>query len=418
MPLLTIWKSAPDAVNQMSIEQIVTSAGDGNLKDDSICSSEFREYISQASSGKLASYVEHCLTTAFDKSGLVLQDLVNELGRRLDYKVTNGLYQGVKNGVGFDGLWLSPEGHTIIAEVKTTDAYRISLDTIAGYRSKLQASGQVAAFSSILIVVGRKDTGELESQVRGSRYAWDIRLISVDALIKVVQLKEGTEGSETGLKIRSLLAPMEYTRLDGVIDVVFTAAKDVEEAVSTVAGEVDEPSQTQTSGGKEKGVWQLTDATLLQNKRDEIVVAMSKSLDVVLINKSRAQLWNASHNTRLACTISKRYTKPSAYPYWFGYRSQWHKFLSEADTAYMAFGCMDLPISFAIPLSVMTSLLDSLNTTSVDDDELYWHIHIVEPKSNHYGILLHKKAKVFSLDPYVIKLNSLPNASATNIQAA
>lgn len=274
------------------------------------------------------------------------------------------------------------------------------------------------ASSSILIVVGRKDTGELESQVRGSRYAWDIRLISVDALIKVVQLKEATEGSETGLKIRSLLAPMEYTRLDGVTDVVFTTAKDVEGAASTVAEGVEEPFQTQVSGGKEKGVWQLTDATLLQNKRDEVVAAISKRIDVVLIKKSRALLWNASHDVRLACTISKRYTNPSAYPYWFGYRSQWHKFLSEAKIAYMAFGCMDLSVAFAVPLQTMALLLESLNTTSTDDSELYWHIHMVEPKTNHYGILLHRKSKVFSLDPYTIQMNSLPNATAANIQAA
>ena len=50
--------------------------------------------------------------------------------------------------------------------------------------------------SSILIVVGRDDTGELEAQVRGSRHAWDIRLISADALVKLVNLKETVEGSE------------------------------------------------------------------------------------------------------------------------------------------------------------------------------------------------------------------------------
>jgi len=66
---------------------------------------------------------------------------------------------------------------------------------------------------------GPRDTGELEAQVRGSRHAWDIRLISADALVKLTQLKENTEGTETGRKIRSLLTPMEYTRLDQMIDV-------------------------------------------------------------------------------------------------------------------------------------------------------------------------------------------------------
>jgi hypothetical protein len=102
-----------------------------------------RKYFSQIPSSKLAGYVEHCLSSAFSKSGMVLQDLVNELGRRLDYVVINGRYQGTSNKIGFDGIWVSPEGHTIIAEVKTTDAYRISLETIAGYREKLGAAGQI-----------------------------------------------------------------------------------------------------------------------------------------------------------------------------------------------------------------------------------------------------------------------------------
>ena len=75
---------------------------------------------------------------------MVLQDLINELGRRLDYQVTNGRYQGTVNSIGHDGIWLSPEGHTIIAEVKTTDAYRISLDTIAGYKYKLIDAGRAS----------------------------------------------------------------------------------------------------------------------------------------------------------------------------------------------------------------------------------------------------------------------------------
>jgi hypothetical protein len=94
----------------------------------------------------------------------------------------------------------------------------------------LTDTGELGSPSSILIIVGREDTGELEAQVRGSRHAWDIRLISADALIKLVELKEGADAPDTDRKIRSLLAPMEYTRLDEMIDVMFSTAKDVESA--------------------------------------------------------------------------------------------------------------------------------------------------------------------------------------------
>ena len=190
MPLLAFWKSNPAEVGGMSIEQIVRTAGDGALKDGSACSTELRSYFSQIPSEKLATYLQNCLSEHFEKSGLVLQDVVNELGRRLNSEVTNGRYQGTTNTIGFDGLWSAPEGSSMIVEVKTTDAYRISLDTIAGYRKRLGEAGQLTDEASILIVVGRQDTGELEAQVRGSRHAWDVRLISAEALMKLVALKE------------------------------------------------------------------------------------------------------------------------------------------------------------------------------------------------------------------------------------
>src|SRR4051794_2129724 len=167
MPLLTILKSAPDAVRQMSIEQVVSNAGDGLLKDNSVCCQELRTYLAEVTSEQISAYIEHCLSTSFNRSGMVLQDLVNELGRRLDYDVSNGLYQGTTKQIGFDGLWLSPEGHSIIVEVKTTDAYRISLDTIAGYGARLLESSKISVRNSILIVVGRQDTGNSKRKFVG-----------------------------------------------------------------------------------------------------------------------------------------------------------------------------------------------------------------------------------------------------------
>jgi hypothetical protein len=47
---------------------------------------------------------------------MVLEDLVNELARRLNYKVTDGRYLGVTNAIEYDGIRLSPDGHHIVAE--------------------------------------------------------------------------------------------------------------------------------------------------------------------------------------------------------------------------------------------------------------------------------------------------------------
>jgi hypothetical protein len=341
----------------------------------------------------------------FEKSGIVLQDLVNELGRRLDYKVTNGRYQGTTNAIGFDGIWIAPEGHTIIAEVKTTDAYRISLDTIMGYRRKLLSEGSVGGQPSILVVVGRQDTGELEAQVRGSRHAWDIRLISAEALIKLVQLKENSDEPETGRKIRSVLTPVEYTRLDRLVDVMFTAATDIEPTIAPTTPESLSPivSTTATKSGT-SSTWEFTDGTLLQQKREQVIIACSKRIGAALIKKTRALYWSSNHEQRIACTISKRYIKRSSYPYWYAYHPQWDDFLQEGQAGYLVLGCMDLEVAFAIPQTAIVNLLGELNTTETVRG-MYWHLHVVEGPGGNYELLVPRRPQNFDLKAYEISLS-------------
>jgi len=119
MPLIALWTSNAAAVTSLSIEQIVATAGDGKLRDDSTCSAELRQFLAEVGSEQLAAYARHCLVESFAKSGLVLQDVVNELGRRLDFKVSNGRYQGVAGGIGFDGIWRGPDDADLVVEVKT-----------------------------------------------------------------------------------------------------------------------------------------------------------------------------------------------------------------------------------------------------------------------------------------------------------
>lgn len=394
MPLISIFENAPESVAKFSIEQVVSAAGDGALKDDSACSAELREYLGKVGTGEIARYVDHCLSVSFQKNGMVLQDLVNELGRRLDYVVANGRYQGVQGKIGFDGLWLSPEEHTLIVEVKTTDAYRLSLDTLASYRGRLAEAGKLSANSSILIVVGRQDTGELEAQIRGSRHAWDIRVISAEALIKLVLLKENTEAAETGLKMRSLLTPIEYTRLDRMVDVMFTTATDVEEEPEPDEQAHDVPvsaapdfdtrrasppivsaADLATTG---KGTWHFTDAQLLQAKREDVIAALGRRETASLVRKSRALYWNAQRDVRAACSMSKRYTGKNQAPYWYAYHPQWDTFLGEADRGFFVLGCMDLETAFAVPHAAMKPLLPSLHTTTNKGGTTYWHIHLIE----------------------------------------
>lgn len=331
----------------------------------------------------------------------MLQDLVNELGRRLEYDVSNGHYQGTPTKIGFDGIWRSPEEHTIVAEVKTTDAYRIALDKLAEYRQKLLAQHKISEPCSILILVGRQDTGELEAQIRGSRHAWDIRLISVDALLKLVLLKENSDQPETGRQIRSILTPMEYTRLDNMIDVMFATATDVETVIAETNPTPEEPSQPKEDASSGSG-WQFTDIAVLDAKRAEIIEAVAKKIGTKLIKKSRALFWDAEHKRRVGCTISKRYTQVT-YPYWYAFHPEWNEFLQGGTELYLVLGCMDLDFAFAIPFAVINSNLEALHTTTTPK-KTYWHIHLVETANGGHAILLPHRSTQLSVDQYKIQI--------------
>jgi hypothetical protein len=362
-PLFSLLKNDPAEVDLLSVEQVLALCGNGKLTDGSSCSLDFREYLQIATSSNLAKYLESCLQGSADR-GRALQDIVNELGRRLDYNVENGLYQGRTNAIGFDGLWSESNGHTIIAEVKTTDAYRINLDTISGYRDELIHNGRITLESSVLLVVGRQDTGDLEAQVRGSKHAWTVRIISADGLRKLVAVKESTELASAA-KIHELLIPFEYTRLDRIIDIAFTVA---EEASDSEATEEIEASEGDAAISPKQ---RRTAADVIEQLRSRIVAALSTK-HAPLVKKSKALYWSADKLTRSAITISKQYAKGG---FWYAYHPAWDEFLSSASVGLLVLGCIGRNEAYAIPRSWVHSKLKFLNTTEMKD-ETYWHLYL------------------------------------------
>lgn len=406
MPLLSLVASNPEAVLQMTIEQVVATAGDGRLKDGAESQRELQAYLRQANVDSLADYIDYCLKNPFPKSGQVLQDIVNELGRRLEYDVTNGRYQGTTNVIGFDGIWRDVTGYSLIVEVKTTDAYRLSLDTVAGYRDKLSSQGTVTGLSSILIVVGRTDTGELEAQVRGSRHAWDIRLISVDALVNLVRIKERADSQETIAKIRQLLTPLEYTRLDELVDVVFATTQDVESSVSTEAGKLSDLEETNVNISPTSSSWVFTPSETIQEIREKIVKTLGHHLSCSFIKKSRALYWTSDQSQRIACTISKRYDNQSSTKYWYAYHPQWHTFLLEGKQGFFVLGCADLKILFVLPLDVMKKHLAEFHKTEKKEGSgLYYHIKIEEADAGKYSLQIPRSKTGLDLKPYLLQLD-------------
>ena len=145
-----------------------------------------------------------------------------------------GRYRGSQAAIGFDGIWKFPSGHQAVIEVKTTSAYQLRLETIAGYRKRLIEQQQLSASqSSALIIVGRDDTSDLEAQIRGSRHAWDVRLISIEALLRLLDVKEELEDPTIVKRIHEILIPREFTKLDEIIELLFSTASDLRPEVAS-----------------------------------------------------------------------------------------------------------------------------------------------------------------------------------------
>ena len=385
MPLLDLWNSARETVEAMPLNQVLANSGDGRLKDRSEASDEFRTFIRKVPSALLRDYCDFALSNALQDGGFALQDLVNEVGRRLEFSVVFGRYRGVQSieEIGFDGLWIDPDGNAIVIEVKTTDAYRIRLDTVAKYRKQILEAGKAPGAVSILFVVGRTDTGELEAQIRGSRYAWDVRLISIDALLNLLEIKEATDEEQTLSKIRKCLEPIEYTRLDSIVDLIFTATKDAEAAIEEVSPTdvvlaENEPAQR---------TQEQTPRAIIEARRRELVQAVSKTNHASLVAKRKALFWTDDESFRICCVVSKRYDQGTR-NYWYALHEPWLEFLKSGEQSFYVAGCVDQKIGFSLPYSFIADLLPMLNTTS-RPDKRYWHVQIKESGAESHSLIVH-----------------------------
>ncbi|WP_411868678.1 hypothetical protein [Vulcanococcus limneticus] len=370
MTLVQIWKENPEQIRAKRVDQIIGFAGDGKLGDNNSAPSEFRDFLARVPGELIAKYANDCLESAFKDSGLALQDIVNEIATRLGFTVEPGRYRGTKADIGHDGIWTAPNNHAIVAEVKTTDAYRLPIETVATYRRRLIKAGRITEdHSSILIIVGREDTGELEAQIRGSRYAWDVRLISIDAFLRLMKIRQDLDSPSVEERIRAVLIPREYTRVDEIIDLVFSTTEDILDEVPDELGEENEVESA--PGAKES-----KDREKPVSFNLACVERIGKSLHVELTKQSRVIFGDLDSGLKITCAVSKEYKNAGGLGYWFAFHQHQLETLSEAPSAYACFGCGSPERIAILPFNFIKSQLEGMNQTTREDGRMYWHVQI------------------------------------------
>ena len=394
--ILEVYKQNKQFILDKSVRQILSFAGDGKLKNNNETCQEFRELLSVIPTEYLVKYANECLDNKFDDSGLVLQDIINQAGKRLDFKVEYGLYQGSKNTIGYDGIWDVNQENSIIVEVKTTDAYRINLDHIYNYKRKLVEQKRISETSSILIIVGRKDTGDLEAQIRGSRYGWDFRLISVDSLMKLVQLKEKLDDEKTIKQISEILRPLEFTRLDKLIEIVFETTQDIQL----------DPNEELTNevNSSEAYIDEIKDQEEIKNRpapvnfQAECLQKIEAKFNITLVKTTRAGYQSIDGDKGFLCCISKQHKGKSYLKYWFAFHPHHELFLKKFKTAYVIYGFGSANNTFLIPFSILQEEHQYLWTTE-KENRIYWHI-VIHERDNKFEWQIPKKDLMIDLKQY------------------
>jgi len=391
MSILKVWEESPDLFKSKSLSQILNFIGEGKLRDNNETSIEFRELLNIIPSNLIREFINDCLTDKFENNGFALQDIINQIGKRLGFIVENGLYHGKANFIGYDGIWTSKDNYSYVIEVKTTDAYRINLDVISEYRYKLIESKKLSQErSSLLIIVGRQDTGDLEAQIRGSKHAWDIRLLSSDSLIKLLSLKESLNDLTTTQQINELLKPNEYTRIDKLIDLIFLTSQDLQLS-----------NNDKDNSFEEEVDFIVKEVTKKEEKssfNDQCILKIQKHLNKNLIKNTRTAFADKYNEIGIINIISKKYDIFNGY--WFAFYPHQIDFLKNYKSAYIGFGCGSEELIFLIPYPMIETLLQYFNTTK-KENRMYWHIKILNVNNSYYFYQpLNKKNNKYEIKEY------------------
>jgi len=180
-------------------------------------------------------YIDTCIRNKGPQYDHALQDLINHAASLIGFDAEFGRYRGVTNDIGHDGLWRRKD-FTIVAEVKTADAYSIKTATLVGYVDRLISEGRVTNWDQAmgLYVVARTDAQltQLANSIIAEKRTQQLRIATVDTVLSLAELVQ--DGHITADEAVALLRPVGVYVAETVELLARIAAKSVDPA-STAA---------------------------------------------------------------------------------------------------------------------------------------------------------------------------------------
>ena len=360
--LIKLWTNNEQILKKKNISQIMNLISE---VEEEKRYNQLREFFGKITNEMLEKYIKESINSRYEQCGFVLQELVNEVGKRLGFNVEYGVHRGRRNTIGYDAIWTTKDQYSIIIESKKTDVYSIDLGNLNEYRKKLIESGRISEEkSSILIVRGKEERRVLEEQIRGSRYAWNMRIVGIEALLKLLQIKSNLNDEKTLLQIYELLKPLEYTKIDKLIDLIFFTAED-----SKLDEKLEETESRNIKERSQKGL------ELLEQK-----------LNIKLYKKLNNLYASENEEIGIEMCISKKYERNRREYYWFAYHPYFYDNLKEYSKRYIAYICEGLDDILLIPVEKIEELKNQLSNAN-KDKPTHWHI-IIYYENNEFKLKL------------------------------
>lgn len=248
-----------------SIEDALMLPGEPLSDKNEEAKARFRDYIAQTkwSHNDYRAWIAECTKKGGrDADARVyynaLQDIVVSLGNRLGLEVEYGCYSGSQKEPAFDGLWKRESGEVIVVEVKTSPWPVDKVRQLGDYLNQLARENEWEPSSIYgLYAIGPGDYEALLTQIRGSDWRNQIRLISFENLLRLIELAEQWDtigGPGTGAaKAQRLLLPVETIDLGILIDLIMEIAEFRRQEVVSAGDEAPE------EGEPEGEVWERHD---------------------------------------------------------------------------------------------------------------------------------------------------------------
>ena len=209
-----------------------------------------------------------------------------------------------------------------------------------------------------------------------------------------VVIKEEVEGPGIESRIRATLIPREYTRVDEIIELVFSTAEDIKQGERA-------PEEVKKQERAERQEPKFVPVSF----NEACVERIEKVLGRTLIKRSRATFSSPYESLALVCAVSREYEAGADKGYWFAFHLHQKEKLDRSTESYVAFGCGSPQKLVLMPLDKFAPLLGGMNQTHPEGGRYYWHVQIYDEGGR---LILHRKKGEDwpDITKYVIAVNA------------